>query len=376
MGRSFRRSPSELLSGRDGCGAAVRPDTRLPSAARGDRRHHGAARRADAAWIACSSRPGRSRASTSSRGCCSIRTTSILVELPTYTGAITAFRNVQAEMVGVRQEADGIDLGELDDTLRAPATREGGARGCCTWCRTFRTRRDCSSAGRSAAALLEWAERRDVLLVEDDPVSRPVLRGFGDRGRRPADPRRRRAGRVIYLSSFSKTLAPGFRVAWIDAPAPIAAKLELAKQAADLCTGELDQRIVYEACRRGILDRQLPMLRASLSAEARRDGRGPAARARQRADVARSARRVLPVGDAAGDARRGRDDRAARSSTASSTSRARRSSSTARAATMIRLSFSAPTPSTDRRRRSRGWRRRCGKSWRRTRRNRASRQRR
>jgi DNA-binding transcriptional MocR family regulator len=42
---------------------------------------------------------------------------------------------------------------------------------------------------------------------------------------------------------------------------PVAAKLEMAKQAEDLCTGGLDQRIVYEACRRGILDRQLPLLR-------------------------------------------------------------------------------------------------------------------
>ena len=66
----------------------------------------------------------------------------------------------------------------------------------------------------------------------------------------------------MYLSSFSKTLAPGYRVAWIDAPPAVAAKLEIAKQAADLCTGELDQRIVYEACRRGILDRQAPQLRA------------------------------------------------------------------------------------------------------------------
>jgi 2-aminoadipate transaminase len=68
-------------------------------------------------------------------------------------------------------------------------------------------------------------------------------------------------GRVIYLSSFSKTLAPGYRVAWIDAPAPLAVKLEMAKQAADLCSGVFDQRMVYEAGRRGVLDRQLPLLR-------------------------------------------------------------------------------------------------------------------
>jgi 2-aminoadipate transaminase len=100
-----------------------------------------------------------------------------------------------------------------------------------------------------------------VLIVEDDPY-RDLY--FEDAATE-ADVRPIRAGessdRVVYLSSFSKTLAPGFRVAWIDAPAPIAAKLEVAKQSADLCTGELDQRIVYEACRRGILDRQAPMLR-------------------------------------------------------------------------------------------------------------------
>jgi 2-aminoadipate transaminase len=67
------------------------------------------------------------------------------------------------------------------------------------------------------------------------------------------------------LSSFSKTLAPGYRVAWIDAPPPLAAKFEVAKQAADLCTGVFDQRVIYEACRRGILDRQAPKLRAHYS---------------------------------------------------------------------------------------------------------------
>ena len=110
-------------------------------------------------------------------------------------------------------------------------------------------------------ALLEWAERRDILIVEDDPYREL----FFEDTTSEADVRPIRAddreGRVVYLSSFSKTLAPGFRVAWIDAPAPLAAKLEMAKQAEDLLTGSLDQRLVFEACRRGILQRQLPLLR-------------------------------------------------------------------------------------------------------------------
>jgi 2-aminoadipate transaminase len=109
--------------------------------------------------------------------------------------------------------------------------------------------------------LLEWVSKRDVLILEDDPYRELYFEDCTTE----ADVRSMKAddgeGRVIYLSSFSKTLAPGFRIAWIDAPAPLAVKLEMAKQAGDLCSSVLDQRIVYEAARRGILERQLPMLR-------------------------------------------------------------------------------------------------------------------
>jgi len=77
------------------------------------------------------------------------------------------------------------------------------------------------------------------------------------------------AGRVIYLSSFSKTLAPGFRVGWMAAPAPLVERFEIAKQAADLATGTLDQRIACEAMRRGLVERLGPRLRAAY--RARRD---------------------------------------------------------------------------------------------------------
>ena len=184
----------------------------------------------------------------------------VLVELPTYTGAITAFRNVQAEMVGVPQERDGIDLGALDD-IYTRLTRDGRRVRILYVVPNFQNPTGLLIGLRKRTALLEWAEKRNMLLVEDDPY-RDLY--FED-STTEADVRPIRAddsgGRVIYLSSFSKTLAPGFRVAWIDAPPPLAAKLEMAKQAEDLLTGSLDQRIVYEACRRGVLQRQLPLLR-------------------------------------------------------------------------------------------------------------------
>lgn len=185
----------------------------------------------------------------------------VLVELPTYTGAITAFRNVQARMVGVPQEADGIDLAALDDVY-AQVRRDGQRVGMLYVVPNFQNPTGLLIGLDKRARLLEWAARRDVLVIEDDPYRELYFEDSASE----VDVRPIKAddheGRVIYLSSFSKTLAPGYRVAWIDAPAPLAAKLEFAKQAEDLCTGGFDQRVVYEACRRGIVDRQLPMLRA------------------------------------------------------------------------------------------------------------------
>jgi len=184
----------------------------------------------------------------------------ILVELPTYTGAITAFNNVQADLVGVAQEEDGVDLDALEDVY-ARLLREQRRVRVLYVVPNFQNPTGLLIGREKRVALLEWAERRDVVIVEDDPYRDLYFEGIASETEvRPikADDRN---GRVVYLSSFSKTLAPGYRVAWIHAPAPIAAKLELAKQATDLCTGVFDQRIIFEACRRGVLDRQVPRLR-------------------------------------------------------------------------------------------------------------------
>jgi len=184
----------------------------------------------------------------------------ILVELPTYVGAISAFRNVQASMVGVRQEEDGIDLDALDSTWER--LRSEGRRVKFLYVvPNFQNPTGLLIGLPKRRRLLEWAERRDVLIVEDDPYRELYFEdSAGESDVRPIKTDDT-SGRVVYLSSFSKTLAPGYRVAWISAPPALAAKLEMAKQAEDLLTGSLDQRMIYEACRRGVLERQLPILR-------------------------------------------------------------------------------------------------------------------
>ena len=69
-------------------------------------------------------------------------------------------------------------------------------------------------------------------------------------------------GRVLYLRSFSKVLAPGLRCGWIAAAPPLVEKLEIAKQAADLCSGMLDQSVVDEFCAAGALGPQIAKVRA------------------------------------------------------------------------------------------------------------------
>ena len=184
----------------------------------------------------------------------------VIMELPSYTGAISAFRGVGAELVGVRQDADGCNLADLDATL----VRLRGAGRCVKFLYTvpnFQNPTGLLVGLEKRRQLLEWARRHDLLIVEDDPYRDLYFPDVSSEAETRAIATDDGEGRVIYLSSFSKTLAPGLRVAWISAAPALVARFELAKQASDLCTGGLAQQIVNQACRRSILARQLPLLR-------------------------------------------------------------------------------------------------------------------
>ena len=184
-----------------------------------------------------------------------------LLELPAYTGAITAFRNVQAELVGVRQEADGIDLEDLDRVI-ARVRAEGKRVRFLYVVPNFQNPTGLLLSRDKRRRLLEAAHRHDILIVEDDPYGDLYFPDVAEASETRPIKADDRDGRVLYLSSFSKTLAPGYRVAWLAAPAELTAKFEVAKQAADICTGALDQRVVWQAIERGVLAAQGPRLRA------------------------------------------------------------------------------------------------------------------
>ena len=190
----------------------------------------------------------------------------VLVELPTYTGAIAAFRNARADLVGVPQDADGISLDALDRAI-GRARADGRRVRLLYLVPNFQNPTGLLIGLDKRARLLEWAARADVLIVEDDPYADLYFPDMAS----PADTRPIKAddreGRVIYLSSFSKTLAPGLRTAWLVAADALTSKFDVAKQAMDLCTSGLDQRVVHQAVVRGVLSALAPALRANYQAK-------------------------------------------------------------------------------------------------------------
>ncbi|HEX8409816.1 MAG TPA: PLP-dependent aminotransferase family protein, partial [Thermoanaerobaculia bacterium] len=108
-------------------------------------------------------------------------------------------------------------------------------------------------------AVLELANEFDFLVIEDDPYGELV---YVDGADTTAMKSRDTNGRVIYLGSFSKVLAPGLRCGWIVAPPALLERLEIAKQAADLCSGMLDQSVVDELVAGGELGPQVERVRA------------------------------------------------------------------------------------------------------------------
>ena len=173
----------------------------------------------------------------------------ILVETPTYLGAIQAFAPMEPSVVGVACDDEGVDIDDL-------SKKAEGARFLYVL-PNFQnpTGRTMSEARR--ASLSERAAALGLPLVEDNPYGDLWF----DTPPAPTLTSRNPDG-CIYMGSFSKVLAPGLRLGYIVAPKAIMPKLLQAKQAADLHTPGFNQRIVAEVMKDNFLDRHVPTIRA------------------------------------------------------------------------------------------------------------------
>jgi 2-aminoadipate transaminase len=172
----------------------------------------------------------------------------VLVETPSYLGALQAFSVYQPEFISVPSDECGLLPGALD-------TIGQGARFLYSL-PNFQNPTGRTLPLERRIALVETCARLAIPLVEDDPYGALSYRGEPLPKMLPMNP-----GGIIYMGSFSKVLTPGIRLGYVVAPLPLARKLEQAKQAADLHTAQLTQMVVHEVVKDGFLAGHVPTIR-------------------------------------------------------------------------------------------------------------------
>ena len=173
----------------------------------------------------------------------------VLVETPSYLGALQAFSVYLPEFKSVATDEHGLVPSSIDAVAQ-------GAR------LLYSLPNFQNPTGRSLSIerrqeLVETCARLGLPLIEDDPYGSLSYKGEPLPKMVAMNP-----DGVIYMGSFSKVLTPGIRLGYVVAPLPLARRLELAKQAADLHTSQLTQMVVHEVIKDGFLDQHIPKIRA------------------------------------------------------------------------------------------------------------------
>ncbi len=159
----------------------------------------------------------------------------VLVEAPSYVGALGVFRAYQCEVVHVAMDDDGLRPDALREAIAA--VQKAGKRAKFLYTiPNFQNPAGVSQPLARRTEIIEVAATADLLVVEDNPYGLLGFEGDPTPAIRSLD-----ADRVVYLGSFSKTFAPGFRVGWVLAPHAVREKLVLAQESATLCPPTFSQ---------------------------------------------------------------------------------------------------------------------------------------
>ncbi len=177
----------------------------------------------------------------------------VVLELPSYLGGLQAFRAYGAELIGVPQDDEGIMPDRLAGVL-TDLRRQGRRPKFLYAVPDFQNPSGVTWTLPRRQRLLELAREFNTLVVEDNPYRELRYTGTAPPPIYALD----QEGRTVYLSTFSKTLAPGLRIGWIAGPESLIARCVTAKQAMDLCGPAFTQAIAAALLRRGDLLRRLP----------------------------------------------------------------------------------------------------------------------
>lgn len=182
------------------------------------------------------------------------RGSTVLTESPTYTNATATITSYGGRILEVPVDDEGLDVGAIPDAVE----RFGDPPSVFHVIPNFQNPRGSTLTRERRERLLELAEHYGACVIEDDPYG--LLRFEGEDlptlielsgGRVP----------VIYVGTFSKILAPGLRVGWVQAPAEVVSLMIDAKQGMDTCTNMVGQRLVGEFLQRGLMPAHLASLR-------------------------------------------------------------------------------------------------------------------
>ncbi|MCH5163216.1 MAG: PLP-dependent aminotransferase family protein [Clostridiales bacterium] len=183
----------------------------------------------------------------------------ILVENPTYLAFLQIAKTYEAKVIGVNSGDDGLDLGDLEQKLKAHRPKLLYA------VPTFSNPTGRTYPLENRKGIIELCKKYGTIIIEDDPYGRlrytgeavPLMKTLDD------------DGTVVYITSFSKTVAPSLRIALCCGPAEIIRKVSIGKQGADVQNPALCQMIMAEYLKRGHF---LPVLQSNIEVyRARRD---------------------------------------------------------------------------------------------------------
>jgi 2-aminoadipate transaminase len=176
----------------------------------------------------------------------------VLCGLPSYLGGLSAFRTYGAEMIGIGFDKHGMRSDLLEQKLQEMKAK-GEKPKFIYIIPDFQNPAGITMPKFRRQEIINLAHKFDVLIVEDSPYRE--LRFDGEV--QPMMYQMDGTGHVITLGTFSKILAPGFRIGWVIADAEIADKFVVAKQATDLCTPPFLQMIAAKYMEKGYLEKNL-----------------------------------------------------------------------------------------------------------------------
>ena len=184
----------------------------------------------------------------------------VIVEEPSFIGALNAFRSYNAHLAGVKMDEDGMNIASLEKTV----AENKNAKLIYT-IPTFQNPMGTTMSLEKRKAVYEIARKNNLIIIEDNPYGDLTFDGTKTPTIKSMDV----DGRVIYCGSFSKILAPGLRIGFVCANQAIVQKIVVGKQVSDVHTAMLPQLLAYEYMTRFDLDAAIVKMRANYAHKCR-----------------------------------------------------------------------------------------------------------